>query len=684
MAVSVSYPGVYIEEFAPGGPIPAAGTSTAAFLGPMLKGPVVDRDGPVKEPVKVTSLDQFKMLFGARPSPGFFTWYAVRGFFENGGAACYVYRVTNATYAKDVIRNTANDTLADVFAIDAGQVTTPILINFIQPPTPLLPAGSVLFQATATATDVTGSEITIPESNATAGNPGDARQFRVGDWVVVSVGGQALGRPARVRSVTPNKIVIDERYGNNIQNAIVKLVYIPGGDVRVLVPGAAADFPPDALALGTTIEFGGPMFPAPLNTDTQVIDGTRVEQITSDFRTYRLTLRDGFRGQVDPTPGVTVTTVTFHVEITQGGSPLRFNHLAADPSSDRYYVNQINRARHLVRVIAKDPMPFVTPDGLVPAFTTVTVVNGDPEILNNLTDNHFIKGLNDLRQLDDVRLVSSPDGYPRAPGVKPVITPAVQAAMIAHCEQMADRFAVIDAKPDLPLFGSGTTNGSIETQRGSLDSQRGYSALYYPWIRVNAVGNGPPLLVPPSGHICGLMAHVDTTKGVFKAPANEILQGTIGVERTMTDAEHGLLNLQGINIIRVFREGGRPYVYGARTTATDLNWNYVNVRRLFLFLEKSIQTGIKWAVFEPNNKSLWDKLRHTISAFLATQWKAGALFGDSPKDAYYVRIDDSLNPFEEQRQGRLNIEIGIRPTYPAEFIIVRIGIWDGGSEVSEG
>jgi phage tail sheath protein FI len=309
----------------------------------------------------------------------------------------------------------------------------------------------------------------------------------------------------------------------------------------------------------------------------------------------------------------------------------------------------------------------------------VTVTGGTAEDLNRITDNNFIDGLNHLRRAGDVRLVSAPDGYERAPGVRPRISNAVQAAMIAHCEQMADRFAVIDARPNLELFGS----GSIETQRGSLDSARGYAALYYPWVRVNAAGNGPPLLVPPSGHICGLMARVDNTKGVFKAPANEILQGTIGVERTMTDAEHGLLNLQGINIIRVFREGGRPYVYGARTTATDLNWNYVNVRRLFLFLEKSIQDGIRWAVFEPSNRGLWDKLRQTISAFLATQWKAGALFGNSPKEAYYVRIDETLNPFEEQRQGRLNIEIGIRPTYPAEFIIVRIGIWQGGSEVSE-
>jgi hypothetical protein len=677
MAVAVSYPGVYIDEFAPGPPIQAASTNIAAFLGPLLKGPVVDPTGPIKDPIKVTSWDQFKVLFGARPSPGFFTWYAVRGFFENGGTACYPFRVTNASYAKSTILNTTGDTLADVYADEPGLVTTPILMDFQQPPDPLLPAGSTLFSAVVPGATVNGSTITIPQTTATTGNPGDSRLFRVGDWVVVSVGGQPLGSPARVRTVAPDSLVIDERYGN-ATGAEVKLVYIPGGDVRVLVQAPALQTPPNALAVGTTIQFQGPMFQN--NIDVQVIDATKLEQITQDFRTYRLTLRDGFRTQVDPTTTVAVTTITFHVSISQGGSPLRFNHLASDPANDRYYVDQINKAKNLVRIIARDPMPFVPPDGLVPAFSPVSISGGSAEDLNGLTDNHFINGLNALRRIGDVRLVSSPDGYERVGGAKPALTSAVQAAIVAHCELMGDRFGVIDAKPKLELFGS----GSIETQRGSLDSTRGYAALYYPWVRVNAAGTGPPLLIPPSGHICGLMARVDNTRGVFKAPANEILQGTIGVERTMTDPEHGLLNLQGINIIRVFREGGRPYVYGARTTATDLNWNYVNVRRLFLFLEKSIQDGIRWAVFEPSNIGLWDNLRQTISAFLATQWKAGALFGNSPKEAYYVRIDEILNPFEEQRQGRLNIEIGVRPTYPAEFIIVRIGIWQGGSTVTEG
>jgi phage tail sheath protein FI len=152
----------------------------------------------------------------------------------------------------------------------------------------------------------------------------------------------------------------------------------------------------------------------------------------------------------------------------------------------------------------------------------------------------------------------------------------------------------------------------------------------------------------------------------------------------MSDQEQGLLNLTGINVIRVFQTGGRPMLWGARTTATDLNWVYVNIRRLFLYLEESIQEGIRWAVFEPNNLQLWQKLKRTITEFLTRVWRDGALFGATAKDAFYVRIDEALNPFSEQALGRLNIEIGVRPTYPAEFIIVRIGIWPGGSEVSEG
>jgi uncharacterized protein len=170
---------------------------------------------------------------------------------------------------------------------------------------------------------------------------------------------------------------------------------------------------------------------------------------------------------------------------------------------------------------------------------------------------------------------------------------------------------------------------------------------------------------------------------VHKAPANEIVNGALGVERRISLIEQGQLNLLGIDIVQVFQDGGRPVLWGARTTATDTNWQYVSTRRLFLYLEKSIQEGIRWAVFEPNNLALWQKLKRTLTDFLTREWRDGALFGAKAENAFYVRIDEVLNPFSEQQLGRLHIEIGVRPSYPAEFIIVRIGIWDGGSDVSE-
>jgi hypothetical protein len=235
-------------------------------------------------------------------------------------------------------------------------------------------------------------------------------------------------------------------------------------------------------------------------------------------------------------------------------------------------------------------------------------------------------------------------------------------------------------------------------QRSALDSVGGFAALYYPWILVPSApppaGSPPPttppspILVPPSGHIAGIYARIDNSRGVHKAPAGEEagIRGALGVERQLGDIDQGLLNLTyGINVIRVFRPNAQPIVWGARTTATGVNssWQYVNIRRLFLFLEGSITAGIRWAVFEPNNLELWGKLKRTISAFLSRVWRDGALFGATAKDAYYVRIDEALNPPADMALGRLTLEIGVRPAYPAEFIVVRIGIWEGGSEVTE-
>src|SRR5262249_30654029 len=211
-----------------------------------------------------------------------------------------------------------------------------------------------------------------------------------------------------------------------------------------------------------------------------------------------------------------------------------------------------------------------------------------------------------------------------------------------------DRFAILDSEPGALPSGS----GSVEQHRQAVESDRGFAALYYPWLEV--IEPIPPtsarpliprtMLVPPSGHIAGVYARTDEERGVHKAPANATVRSVVGLERKLSDGQHGPLNLQGINVLRIFPGTAQVVVWGARTTVNKdvTDWIYVNVRRLMLFLEESIEEGIRFAVFEPNNLALWQKLKRTISDFLSRVWRDGALFGAKPEQAYYVRIDEAL------------------------------------------
>jgi hypothetical protein len=440
----------------------------------------------------------------------------------------------------------------------------------------------------------------------------------------------------------------------------------------IRIAPAVPPLPPNVLVRGTMLTFdataqaGGALA-------TGIVDTVQTEYISTVplVVTYRVTLRDpiGIPIGLDAADGaVAVDSVEFDLDVTHGASTWSYANLSVEAAHPRFYQTVINGdVAGLVRADPIEPPPVAAPPDTVP--TTLAVnTTGAAETLP-LGDGDFIDALDTLRRIDEVTLVACPDRT----------TPGVQQQIIAHCEQLADRFAVLDSAPDRTLSGP----NSIENQRNGVDSARGYAALYYPWIRVQNATRDATMLVPPSGHVCGIMARSDNTRGVHKAPANEIVNGALGVQQTMSDVEQGLLNLRGINVIRVFSEGGRPMLWGARTTATDLNWQYVSTRRLFLYLEESIQEGIRWAVFEVNNLGLWQTLRRSISEFLLRAYRDGALFGETAEDAFYVRIDEDLNPFSEQALGRLHIEVAVRPSFPAEFIIVRIGIWPGGSEVTE-
>jgi phage tail sheath protein FI len=213
----------------------------------------------------------------------------------------------------------------------------------------------------------------------------------------------------------------------------------------------------------------------------------------------------------------------------------------------------------------------------------------------------------------------------------------------------------------------------------NYDSTR--AALYYPWIEIADMtgNNGRTRLVPPSGHMAGVYARTDATRGVHKAPANEIVRGALGLEVVVTKGEHDLLNPKGINVIRTF-PGRGIRVWGARTLTSDPAWRYVSVRRLFSMIENSIENGTQWVVFEPNDPFLWGRVRRDVNAFLTMVWRSGALFGVTPDQAFYVKCDAETNPPEARDVGQMVVEIGIAPVKPAEFVIFRVSQWSGEAQ----
>ena len=261
-------------------------------------------------------------------------------------------------------------------------------------------------------------------------------------------------------------------------------------------------------------------------------------------------------------------------------------------------------------------------------------------------------GLNVFNDISEINLVM-------APGQS---DPAIQDAVISHCENNKYRFAILDAAEELGKDG-------IAKMPKPRDSQ--YAAYYFPWIQVYDPEKGN-IFVAPSGHMAGIYARSDSERGVHKAPANEIVRGALGLRYNITRPEQDFLNPRGINCIRNMGDRGIR-VWGARTISSDPSWRYINVRRLFLMIEQSIEIGTQWVVFEPNDQNLWKRVSRDLTAFLLRIYNSGALMGKTPEEAFYVKCDSETNPPEVVDAGQMVCEIGIAPVKPAEFVIFRIG-----------
>lgn len=308
-------------------------------------------------------------------------------------------------------------------------------------------------------------------------------------------------------------------------------------------------------------------------------------------------------------------------------------------------------------------------DGASATFIVTDGSDGNESVATDNSVNRvsYEDALAALEEIPDVAIVA-------APGCSALAAngayEGAQNALISHAERMKYRIAVLDTP-------SAQGVGDVRAIRGSIDSK--YAAMYYPWVVVPNPAARPSdesipkeIALPPSGFVCGVYARTDVTRGVWKAPANEVVRGALRFEREVSKGEQEVLNPEGVNCLRSFFGRGNR-VWGARTISSDPEWIYVNVRRYFIYLEHSIDRSTQWAVFEPNGPQLWSNITDTISSFLFAEWRSGALLGATPDEAFFVRCDRSTMTQADLDNGRLICEIGVAAIKPAEFVIFRIG-----------
>ena len=636
-------PGVYIEELPATGPIAGVGTSTPVIIGPAAT-------GPINTPTKITNWTMFTGTFGSYiVTPRKYAAHAVRGFFANGGTVAYFTRVGTAAAARANLpdRGGAGGNAILAQALIQGVIGNGVKITTAD--AQIVPAANncVVLAHQAPLASASGNVITLQ-------NMADAQLFAPSDWLTIVNSTERV----KVSRIFQNQIVLATNLSASYNAGQVRIA-----DLAI----HQASF---RIANGVGIEPGSVIQIAQgANKENHTVDGVAGQFITlgGSGVGQAFTLAQG-------DAPVTITSYEFSLTVTPvvGAAEPINDKLSMDPRHSRYFGSVFTS--QLVSVAQAAPPSVALPPDNRPVAGTATLANGVDDNLASIGLNQYNDALTALEKIDDVNIVCAPDATDSG----------TQAALVTHCEKMGDRFAILDSAPNVPFFGP----GSILAQRATVESARGYAALYYPWLLINdptSLTGSSTILVPPSGHVAGIYARSDQQRGVHKAPANEMITLGVGLEQIVDDTQQGQLNIEGINVNRVFTGTASPVVWGARTTCPkdQVPWRYVNVRRLFIFVEQSIKLGIQWAVFEPNDLGLWKKLNRTITEFLTRVWQSGALFGAKASDAFYVKIDDELNPESVRALGQVIIEIGLAPVRPAEFVIIRIGMWDGGSQISE-
>jgi len=647
MGTTYTTPGVYIVEAPANGPIVGVGTSTTAFIGAALSGPLFT-------PTVVTNWTQFVNTFGSYMigPPQLYMAYAVKGFFDNGGTTAYIVRVGTASVASLQLADGGGTGTAAlvVSAQQAGvagnSITVAVAASQIVP----LSQGAAVTREQAPITSGTGNIIILT-------NLSDAANFAPGDVVTIET---TTERATIARIVGTNLVLQTSLTGTYGATATVRIADLVVNQTTFRVSKN------NGLEPGSYIQLSDGAA-----SEYQVISAVNGSFITLQgaglSNTYSLDAASAL---------TTVASFEFTLTITSPPNiPEIWSNLSMDPRHSHYWATVINSA-YVTVSLPTPPSTQVPPKNMPKVIAAEALTGGAADNLSLIGLPQYTEAIAALVPIQDVELVCAPDRTDMA----------VQQAVIAHCETMKDRFAILQTGPNLKADAS--QGSPLMTQRLWCQSANGYAALYYPWIQIidpNSLTGNDTILVPPCGHIAGIYALSDQT-GVQNAPANLGVIDAVGLEVNVDGVTQGLLNVAGINVIRIFPGQGLPLVWGARTTvpaAGGSPWLYINVRRLFIFVETSLKLGLLPYVFQTNDTALWQRLNRTINDFLTRVWLSGGLFGAKASQAFYIEIDDENNPPASRALGQVNITIGMAPVYPAEFVIVTIGIWDGGSSVTE-
>lgn len=662
-------PGVYVEEVSfRSKSIEGVSTTTTGFIGPA-------RFGPINlVPDVLTSLNDFEAVYGDRQQLDFgnglvhnYLWHAARAFFEEGGQRLYVTRVFTPNETDDGRASSllpgGGDNGVQVrarFPGSAGNMAVRFTLRMglnvltgdrIVDPISGRPTGKFTSRVGSL---LDNDVVWISRATSSIGSPAESGDFYLAQQVSTAQGRKWQFTPAitsPVSSPAEGPLGLSDLTFNpdpsssDAVHAVTLTVSVTSTE-RNALPRVWSDIPldPNHQRDGAPDSLTARFAETPLDLDsarTLPIVVTVGDAITDGLDFLQALFNANLK--INPDAKVTLRDA--------------LEHAASSSAKIRASSTDLDRS---VNILLADGNDGQRPDA--------SEYEGTVDEATNIKT-----GLMAFEDIDDISIIAAPGStldYEADPTARDEATTIVNL-LISHAERMRYRIAVLDS-------GDNQSVAAVRAMRGRIDSS--YAAFYYPWVRILDPVTRAEILLPPSGFVTGIYARNDINRAVYKAPANEVVNLAIGFEFLINKGQQEVLNPEGINCFRFFE--GRGYrLWGARTSSSDPEWKYVNLRRYFAYLEHSIDKGTQWAVFEPNGEALWANVRRTISDFLLNEWQNGALLGDKPEQAYFVRCDRTTMTQNDLDNGRLVCLIGVAPLRPAEFVIFRIGQWTATSKV---